>query len=141
MYISIECSADLENYKGRCHMSTVLNCIVMKCIHIYFTQKNFHGFLTVLQYSATDLPFKESLNFSKATVLFTPILAESKAINIAKSLVLVRVRFAISHLSYFPDRNANLLNGWSLCLTKRKHNTVLLVPTLTWHGEELRYRY
>ena len=83
----------------------------MSDILVIFGIISIHGFLTVAQYSATDFPFKACLNFSKATVLFTPTLAESKAINIAKSLVLVRVRLAMSHWSYLPARNANLLNG------------------------------
>ena len=63
-----------------------------------------------------------------ATILFTPSLSESKA---------------MSNMSYFPERNANLLNGWSLYLEIKYglKNTAQLAPTLTLHGEELHYRY
>ena len=92
--------------------------------------------MTDSQYFATDFPFRAFLNFSKATVLLMPSLAESKAIKIAKSLVLVRVRFAMSHWSYLPDRNANLLNGWSLCLQLEKQlvlTRILLINThMAW---------
>ena len=121
------------SFKSQClgwnhHSSSNLLISCFFCILIN------HGFLSVAQYSATDFPFKVFLNLSIALVLLTPSWAESKAINIAKSLVLVRVRFAKSHWSYFPSIKANLLNGSSLCLKFQIHlcqefnNSVL-----TWH--------